>query len=211
MVYPKILRKQPTAVFHSSPSSPTISSAVSPGVISTVLDESVLLVLRHVFCFFLARCGNTPLQKKKTRTLYIYYIYNFTKTALQTNYGILQSPKHSGAENATETNNKIAKKGGAFQNKSFLLLIEEILFPSQFSKIFLIFHEGFIPFFKGFLDFFPSTARHLLPLLPPGAAAPLSPRCRMSFSTSFANIGRASTSQEIHNFRKPIRIQPYGR
>lgn len=136
MVYPKILRKQPTACFHSSPSSPTISSAVSPGVISTVLDESVLLVLRHVFCFFLARCGNTPLQKKKTRTLYIYihYIYNFTKTALQTNYGILQSPKHSGAENATETNNKIAKKGGAFQNKSFLLLIEEILSPSQSPK-----------------------------------------------------------------------------
>lgn len=65
---------RPTAVFHSSPSSPTISSAVSPGVISTVLDESIL---RHLFGFFLARCCNTPRKRKKTHILciYIYYIY----------------------------------------------------------------------------------------------------------------------------------------
>ena len=150
-------------------------------------------------------------RKKHAHYIYIYYIYNFTKTALQTNYGILQSPKHSGAENATETNNKIAQKGGAFQNKSFLLLIEEILSPVNHQNI-PIFHEGFIPFFKGSAGFLPSTNR----TSPFAVATRLtqlrwSPRCRMSFSTSFANIGRASASFVFHNFRKPIRIQPYGR
>lgn len=135
VVYPKILRKQPTAVFHSSPSSPTISSAVSPGVISTVLDESVLLVLRHVFCFFLARCGNTPLQKKKTRTLYIYTISTtlqkqpFKPTMASFNPQNILVPKMQRKQTT-----KLPKKGGAFQNKSFLLLIEEILSPVNFPK-----------------------------------------------------------------------------
>ena len=50
-------------------------------------------------------------------------------------------------ENATETNNKIAKKGGAFQNKSFLLLIEEILEPQSIFQNIPNFSWGFYTIF----------------------------------------------------------------
>lgn len=141
MVYPKILRKQPTACFHSSPSSPTISSAVSPGVISTVLDESVLLVLRHVFCFFLARCGNTPLQKKKTRTLYIYTLYlQLYKNSPSNQLWHPSIPKTFWCRKCNGNKQQNCQKRRCFSKQKLSTVDRRNPFPKSITKIFLIFH-----------------------------------------------------------------------
>ena len=72
-----------------------------------------------------------------------------------------------------------------------------------------MFHEVFIHFLRGFWDFFHQQHVTFSRCYP--AAQLRWPRCRMSFSTSFASIGSTSASQEIHNFRKPIgssRMEP---